>query len=732
MKAINKITLILAVLIWNNGCFSDLNTIPLDKDVVTSESVYSDPTSYKKVLAKVYAGYAVSGQQGPAGQSDIEGIDEGFGQYLRGYWYHQELSTDEALIGWNDQTIQDFHKQAWTDSDGFIYAFYSRVFYQISLCNEFIRETSDEKLTSRGVDANLKNEIKRYTAEARFLRALSYWHALDLFRNVPFVTEQDKVGSFFPKQTSAEELFKYIESELLAIEGDIAAPKANEYGRADKAAVWMLLSKLYLNAEAHIGQKKYTEALTYSEKVINGGYQLEPIYQNLFLADNHTSKEIIFPIAFDGINTRTWGGMTFIIRAGIGGSMDPTASGVASGWGGSRTTKQMVEKFPANTSGIVVSPSVGNTASYPKVYIPGSHQTTPFDPTELANALSSPLRNRIYEGYVYFPKDNSEFVIARNPTLSGKLGDSNKDGKLETEGANIIVAKQGLYYIKVDLNTGVNTYTIEKQDFGVIGSATPGGWDTDSPMVWDATKKAMKANLELKEGEIKFRANKDWKVNFGDKAADAVLEQEGDNIKITKAGTYEILLYLAKPDYTYQLALTSFDRRGFFYKEGQNIEVNDVSLFTDGVAINKFKNVSSKGAPGKDADFPDTDFPMFRLADAYLMASEAILRNGGDKNKATSYFNTVRERAFTGKAGNVNANDLTLSLILDERARELYWEGHRRTDLVRFGQFSDGSYLWQWKGGTKDGAKVPAFRNVYPIPAADLAANPNLKQNTGY
>lgn len=162
----------LAFLLTAVGCFKDLDTIPIDPDVVTGESVYRDPTAYEKVLAKLYAGYAVSGQEGPAGKADISGIDEGFGQYLRGYWYHQELTTDEAVIGWNDQTIKDFHAQTWTPADGFIYAFYSRIFYQIASVNEFVRETTEDRLNERGVDNSLRTQIKAYRAEARFLRAL--------------------------------------------------------------------------------------------------------------------------------------------------------------------------------------------------------------------------------------------------------------------------------------------------------------------------------------------------------------------------------------------------------------------------------------------------------------------------------------------------------------------------------------------------------------------------------
>lgn len=123
-----------------------------------------------------------------------------------------------------------------------------------------------------------------------------------------------------------------------------------------------------------------------------------------------------------------------------------------------------------------------------------------------------------------------------------------------------------------------------------------------------------------------------------------------------------------------------------------------MTLFTDGYAINKFKNVTSTGQAGSDSDFPDTDFPVFRLADIYLMASEALLRTGGDRNQALEYFNRVRTRAYGSPAGGIQDADLTLDMILDERARELYWEGHRRTDLIRFGKFSNSDYLWAWKG----------------------------------
>ena len=184
------------------SCVKDLDRVPFYEQ--TSATVYNDAANYRSLIAKVYAGLAVSGQQGPAGKPDISGIDEGFSTYLRQYYKAQELTTDEAVIGWNDGSIKDYHNMKWTSANEFIAAMYYRIYYQITLCNEFIRETTDSKLSERGLsgDAN----IKAYRAEARFMRALSYWHALDMFGSVPFVTDADPLGAFLPKQSTKADL----------------------------------------------------------------------------------------------------------------------------------------------------------------------------------------------------------------------------------------------------------------------------------------------------------------------------------------------------------------------------------------------------------------------------------------------------------------------------------------------------------------------------------------------
>lgn len=709
------------------SCFKDLDVVPLDPNEVTAATVYDDPASYKQVLAKLYAGLALSGQEGPAGQPDISGIDEGFSTYLRQYWKAQELSTDEAVIAWNDGNIHDFHQQDWDANNEFITAMYNRIFYQISLVNEFIRETTDEKLAERGADAATIAEVKTYRAEARFLRALSYYHALDMFRNVPFVTEDDAVGSFFPNQTNANDLFAYVESELKAIEGDLVDARMNEYARADKAAAWMVLAQLYLNAEIYIGQDRNADVITYTQKVIDAGYTLDAKYSDLFKADNNNSTGMIFPIAFDGINSRTWGGMTFVVHAAVGGSMNPADFGIDGGWGGIRTTKAIVDKFPSTAGGsVLVSPNEGNTASYSYIYVPGSYQG--WDPANESTTITS-TNDTTYEGYFWF-SSGDKFKFTPAPNWDTAYGDDGT-GALSTSGADIEVADEGYYHVVANLID--LTYTLEKTDWGIIGSATPTGWDSDSDMKYDTTDNSVGILIDLVAGEIKFRANDAWDLNYGDTGADAIMEAGGDNIAIPANGTYIIKMFLDKPDYTYSIEVASFDKRAMFYTEGQNLEITDIAQFTEGYAVSKFSNLTSSGTPGSHPTFVDTDFPLFRLANAYLMYAEAVVRGGGgDMATATGYINAIRERAYGGSGGNISESDLTLDFILDERARELLWECHRRTDLIRFGRFSESSYVWPWKGGVAEGISTNSKYDVFPIPASDIGANPNLIQNTGY
>ena len=136
------------------------------------------------------------------------------------------------------------------------------------------------------------------------------------------------------------------------------------------------------------------------------------------------------------------------------------------------------------------------------------------------------------------------------------------------------------------------------------------------------------------------------------------------------------------------------------------------------------------GLPAQTNDFADTDFPVIRLADVYLMAAECALRGAGDMATGLQYVNTVRARAGVSAW---NTAEYTLNNILDERSRELYWENVRRTDLVRFGKFAGGSYNWAWKNNVRNGGAMPEYMNLFPIPADIIATyGSTYKQNPGY
>lgn len=513
------------LLLLVGACSKDLDRKPFYD--ITTASVFADFKNYKGVLAKCYGGLSLTGQVTGDGSPDIGGVDVG---YVRGYWQLQELTTDEARVAWNDQYLLPMHGMDWTSQNLLLGAMYNRIFLQVMYCNEFLRQTTDDKLAANGISGENAATTKVYRAEMRFLRAYSYWHAIDMFGSVPFVTENDPVGAFFPKPISRKDLFNYLEGELKAIDADLAAPRTNEYPRADKAAAWTLLAKLYLNAEVYTGTPRYTDAITYCNKIIAAGYTLEPKFRNLFLADNDKiTSEIIFRIPYDGIKMKTYNGTTFLIHASVGGNMDAVNDfGIDGGWFGLRTTKNIVHLFA------------------------------------------------------------------------------------------------------------------------------------------DVTGKT--------------------------------------------------------------------DSRAMFHTSGQNIEMNSIGNFADGYPVTKWRNITSTGAAGADKLFVDTDFPVFRLGDVYLMYAEAVLRGGtgGSAGEALNYVNLLRQRAYGNATGNIPSEQLTVDFILDERGRELMWEGQRRTDLIRFGKYTGANYVWPWKGGTMEGKAVEPFRTLFPLPAADLITNPNLVQNPGY
>jgi hypothetical protein len=503
------------------SCLGDLDVDPINPRV-------TQKFDKDAVFGKVYAAFALTGQQGAAGNNDIDITDEGRFSLTRSLWSCNELTTDEAICAWGDAEVIELNSNSWTSTNLSTEALYARLYFVVVISNHFLQETAEIK------DA----ETTKQRAEVRFIRALAYYYLMDLYGNVPFTTE---ISDKLPTQIQRADLFNFIEKELSECEADMSEPRQGLYYRVDKAANWLLKSRMYLNAKVYTGTERWADAITYSKKVMDSSYDLCPTYKHLFMADNagtldgssvnKAPQEIIYPIAADGIKTKSWGASLFLIASTHDGSMP--YNGTNQVWSGNRARAALVKKF--------------------------------------------------------FPDGN-------------------------------------------------------------VPSAT---------------------NLT------------------------------------TAAG----------------------DDRALFYSVERTLDVTKITDFTKGISVIKYSNVRADGGATHDTQFPDTDIPFMRVAEAYLTYAEANLR--ATNGNTTAALNTINElRARSHAAPIVN---LTLDKVLDEWAREFYFEGRRRIDLIRFGYFGGNSdYKWDWKGGVAAGTNFRAEYNLMPIPPGDLNANENLVQNPGY
>ncbi len=521
------------------SCTDDLNVVSEDPRTVTPEILFSSVEGYKQALAGVYGNLSLTGT-GDAGSSFLQGIDAGTSQFGRTLWYLQNLTTDEVVWTYeNDEGVAELQRNTWTATNPIVLGFFSRTMAEVAFANDFLNQSTPELLTARGItNPDDVAQIEVFRNEARVLRALAYYYMMDVFGKAPFITENDPIG-FKGPQYNRQQLFEFIESELIDAIPGLKEARTNEYGRLDKAVAQTILAKIYLNAEVYIGTPKYNECMIQCENVMAGGYALNTNYLNNFKADNHTSGEMIFTLQSDGVRTQNYGATTVIINGQVGSLEGNGSEFGVGGWGGAlRLRKQLVQKFDGD-------------------------------------AFTNDVRNTISD-------NNGERPI----------------------------------------------------DIQVITNAA--------------------------QGHI----------------------------------------------------------------------------------LHKFSNKSSAGVAGSNSTFVDTDFPLFRLADVYLMYVEAQMRkdgatNGSNVKNASSqsigYINDLRVRANGGSTGaNVSASDVDLNFVLDERARELHWEGHRRQDLIRFGKFTGGNYNWAWKGNIQNGTSISDNLRIFPIPANAIVANPNLTQNQGY
>ena len=351
-KEMKKIIYIAALATVLSSCVNDLNTLPLDKTEPISEYVYgSDETGYIQGLTRLYFQFVTNDL------TDLQAMDGGASEIIRAFWSVQETTADAAKCSWeNDAWVRALNTNTWSDvQNDAVYAVYVRTLQGISLVNEYLRQTSPDRLNSRGVSASLAAKIEGMRAEARFIRAYLYWMALDCFGNVPFTTEASPIGgAYFPQQKSRTEIYDYCVSELTALlAADSAMPEARaNYPRADKGSVAGLLARMYLNSKVYTGVERWTEAKVMCESIFNMGYSLCPDYAALFRGDNaenpQARSEMLWTIAYNADNTESYGGTTYILSASLAATDITDKSrpnGQCNGWAGLRVPFEYVDRF---------------------------------------------------------------------------------------------------------------------------------------------------------------------------------------------------------------------------------------------------------------------------------------------------------------------------------------------------------------------------------------------------
>lgn len=371
MKSLNKIFSVLGVslALGLSSCVGDLDLLPNDPNQLTADKFAENPEEYiMQVMAKCYSGMAVSGQTGPDGSSDISGLDGGTSQYTRALYMLQEFTTDESKWIWPDAGVVDLNTNTWGNGNVNIFGTYSRLYVHIAICNDFLRLANSLGDYGISPDAELQATIDQYKLEARALRAMSYYWALDLFGNASFIDETSPAGTS-PVQYTRQELYDWLVTEL----EDLVAtfPTTTPiYGRVGIDGVEALLARVYLNAEVYTGTAAYDKCSQHCANIIARhqgegfrGSGLVPVYMYLFCGDNDEYmpggggvNEILWGIPYDSENIQPYGGSMFLCAAGISNLtwdandaiMTATDYGMSAQWGCMHATSQFSDKFQSD------------------------------------------------------------------------------------------------------------------------------------------------------------------------------------------------------------------------------------------------------------------------------------------------------------------------------------------------------------------------------------------------
>lgn len=316
------------------SCIKDLDALPLNDYDLTSEAAYVDGDSYLKGLAYINAYYNFVSQNDP-GSSDLPSFkDAGQSELLRQWLVLNDLSTKALDISWGDSYVIPVNDHTWTNAaNTAITAVYTRALKGVVLANEFLLQTTDQKLAARGHE-QYKNDVARYRAEARFHRAMFNYILLDIFGNPPYATEAN-IGGELPKQFDEDfakgrkGFFEALEKEVIDIIENSALGAKGEvpYPRPNKDAAKALLARMYINAEVYTETARWADAKKYADEVIANGYYLHPNYHELFYQDNGetcSKDEFIFAVEYDCDQAQSWGGPTTLSSGAFNDTMNET------------------------------------------------------------------------------------------------------------------------------------------------------------------------------------------------------------------------------------------------------------------------------------------------------------------------------------------------------------------------------------------------------------------------
>ena len=375
------------------SCVGDLDVEPIDPSTNTTLNEIA-------LFNKCYANLGIAGQGGANGDCDISGLDGGTTGFVRQLFNANSLTTDEAHCPWGDEGIPAFNHNQWSASHPMLKGFYYRLYFGVTMCNEYLA-------TAGNYDATM-------TAEVRFLRALQFYYLMDLYGNIPFMTT---VSAELAQQKSRKEVYAWLENELLEIEPLLAEAKPEKdneegYGRADKAAAWMLLTRLYLNAEIYTGTPQWENAKKYAKMLMDSPYKLSTegmngwtAYQMLFMGDNGSngaSSEAILPVLQDGKTTTAWGCSLFLMAGCYKDDMVDeqfvSGNGTTENWQGNRALPDLVAKFfPNGGAPKVTTKAMQQAAGDDRALFWGKGRTLDIDTeTKFENGYSVTKFNNYY------------------------------------------------------------------------------------------------------------------------------------------------------------------------------------------------------------------------------------------------------------------------------------------------------------------------------------------------